>query len=527
MSDRRWLAALAAIAATLALVLVLDPCGQAPAPATDRLVPELAAGPPERVALERPGEPTVELEAGSDGWSIVAPLAAPADPAAVRGMLGALELLAPQRRRPGQGRDEALGLASPRAIVRLAWPGGGARVLAIGSPAAGGGSTWLGIEGDAFAIPAHAAREIAPTLGSLRRRAVAAPAGAPQAIELAREGRRGRLELAPTARVALEGGTARADPAAAAAIAGALRRLELSFGRRVAGDAGAARLHIEGSAGAAELEVTGRCEGGALAVRTSIGDGCVPEGALDPFGAVAADPGALVDRRPLPAAEWTSIELSRGGAREVVAIGASRRAAAAAWTEALADAVSGELVAVPEGPPIASAVARAGETAHVLHLLDAGDRVALRRDDEPIALAASRELVQLLDPDAGHFEERVPLPVDPTQIRALTWRRGERELARWTRGAILEAWSDRSGASVAGRAGRAIEALTSPAGLGGRAADQPEATLVALVAPLAGEAAPEEVAFELAAGCRLRRQGARRWLVLEDAACAALTPGAR
>lgn len=509
------------IAAALALWLLADVVGEGGEPASARLVPRLIDEPPARIEIERPGARTIALERAEGGWQLRAPIEGPANPDAVRALLGALELLESRRAAERELEHE-------RGRVRLTWPDGGASELIVGGPAAGGALAWVGRAGESaiHAVDAHGAGELLAELEALRGRQPFARLGAVRAIEVELgAGASGRLELAPP-RLILAGGAVPADDAAARQLAAAARTLAIArFAAEPAAPGPRARIAVTGSDGAASIEVDGACGGGQLHVESELGAGCVPGAELEALQAIATAPAALLDRQLAPSGALERVELSRGSERLSLELGPEQQDAARRWADELAATLGGEVAPAPGGEPIASARLTGGGETRRLALFRDGERLLLRRGDEPVAFVAGADALELLSPAPDRFRDLTLLRAERTWIRELAWRRDGQLVARWRRGELLEDWRDAAGEPVdAARVERAAAAL-APLRAASAGAEPPgERALdleIELADPLGGE--PQRRRFRLA-GCAIQPAGDTVWYQLDAQRCRALAP---
>jgi hypothetical protein len=427
VGSRASLLVLSVVAAGLAAAWLLG--GGAPAgPTSTRLLPGLDPGRVQRLAWRRPGAPDVVVARGDAGLAIVAPVAAPADDAALSSVLGTLELLSYAR------RDDGGDPGPTRFTLEVDGVG-----LEVGSAVPALARTWLTIAGRRYLVDDHAARALDVTLDGLRARdALDADPDRIAAVELHGDGRHLLLDGRPLQVHLPDGGRARADADRSAALVDALDQLAIA--RFVDGpppDAPPAlTARIVGVAPDQRIEIHGPCPGGGRLAATPVGLGCVPDDAVERLRAALADD--FVDRRLVRAPDPSAIEIAT--AREAFALtrrGAlwsfadGRRADAAAvrgWLDALRAI---EAPDVRRSDAVVAGVRIAIDGAAVA--LDPGRRRA-RRGDEPLVLALPPSDAYAVA--ARDFLDRALIGEEPLALREA--RRGNEHIAR---GATHDDWT--------------------------------------------------------------------------------------
>lgn len=409
------------IAAAACWAAVALECGAAPAPAADtrRLAPELSGA--AIVAIDVDGEP---LRRGQGGAFVVGDV--PADPEVVDRLLAALEHTWVRRFVAGAGDSAELGLADPRAELRVTTEDGAAVALRRGTALADRDLVWVGTGADAALITAAEADQLFPPRDRLRlRRLIAAVV---DEIELlAIDTGEDTVEITgDPLEVAVAGGRARADAAALTELLEGLGDLELEAGEP-GGEAPPLAIRLTSATGAASIEVRGGCGREKLAVATHLGDGCVAAAPLE--RARAARRLALVERRLVdPARRPRRAVLTRGGERVIIDPGGEGRDAALEWLESFAGAAGGETRTAVEAGPAGAVVDieyEAGDSDR-LELREAAGRWWARRAGEPVALALAPGREALLEAEAIWFLDRDLVRRDPGEVIAV--RQGGREL---------------------------------------------------------------------------------------------------
>ncbi|HLU67236.1 MAG TPA: DUF4340 domain-containing protein [Kofleriaceae bacterium] len=435
MDSRRWLAALGALAVALAVILAVDLARDRGPAAGGRIVPELDPDAVTALRLERAGGAPIALERDGDGWRLVAPVAAPADPAAVADLLGAIEILA--SRRLDGGRVDPVALR-----VRLDRPGGPVE-LAFGEAGATD-RAWVAIAGrpGRALVDGYLVRDLAVGPDDVRdRRPLRALAGQVTSLEIA-AGDRSVALTGPPWRV----GQVRADPAAAERLVAGLvgLRLERFVDPAPAAAPGALRVVASGPRGRAAITFHGPCPAGRGVLTTSsAGAGCAPAAERERFDRALGDPEALYDRRPVAAApaQVTRARLSAGD-RSVEVERADAPEALRTWLEELRAAATGEVVPAAGLAATGSIeIELEGGGRELVHIARApGGALVARRDGEPVALVLRPEAAELVEPAPHRFRSLDLLTFDPSALRAATARRGARAVEAVERGELLEDW---------------------------------------------------------------------------------------
>jgi len=503
VDSRPWVAALGAVAAVLAALLAFDlarPDHESAAGA--RIVAEWDAGKVRGLRIERPDRVAVILErAGLDarpadapardtGSASGSPAAAaagaaaasrpradatgehwvlrlpgahearvPADPSAVRDLLGTIELLSAIRR-----DDGAIGTARLTLVIeREAAPP--IRLLIAGTP----GPTdrvWLARSGRAgrFLVDGYAARAVDLDADALRdhrpfrgrttgaTRVELGPGAAPTALS------------GPPWRVELPGGAARADPAAVQDLLDQLDRLRIDQFASQPAQPPTRLLALDARAGRSELSRRGTCAGGASLVDTPAGLGCarLPATLID----ASSDPRRLIDRRLIGVSvdDVTALHLGRGG-RTIDVQRAASPDALREWLTRWRGAAEGPLVpTAADAAPVATVeLELAGGARERLTISRAGGgRLAARRDGEPVALLLHPWADAHLDPAPYRFRSLDLLSYEPSSLRAATARRAGRVFEAIDRGDTMEEW--RTQATGAAVPLPAVEALRQAVG---------------------------------------------------------------
>ncbi|HEU5055005.1 MAG TPA: DUF4340 domain-containing protein [Kofleriaceae bacterium] len=423
MDSRRWLIALAALAAALAAALVVDLAGGGRVSPGGRI---LADWDPSRVAavhIERPGQPPVVVERDGATWRLTAPVAAPADPLAVADLLGTLEILSARRRAEGAVADPVLSVTvtpSGRTPVTLDLAADSGRTDRV----------WLSRRGEdrRALIDGYQLRALDLAADDLRER------------------RPFRGRLAGATRIAVGGavlegtpwriGGVRADPDRVAAVIAALERMRaVSFLASAPNGVPTLTIAVAGKAGASEVKVRGDCQGGGSAATTPLGPACLADDEVRALAGVAGDDGFFIDPRLLAAspdqvtrvrvsAGERSIEVARADQPDVVRDWAARFTTAADRTPIPAAdlPVTGMVEVDTEAGREEIAIVRAP-----------GGRPAARRAGEPVAFPLDDPAAA--DPSPDSFRSLDLLTADPTEVVSL--RRGPEHVER---GEILEEW---------------------------------------------------------------------------------------
>ncbi len=423
--SRRALGVLALVVLALAAALLL-----APAPVAVVGRGRVLSGRPARVVLERPGLAPVVVEvtaATVDGF--------PADPGALRDLLGTLELLSARRRVPSADAA-ARGLDAPRLTVGI-----DAARLRFGRVVPGLGQVWATLgEGEDLLLDAHALRALELGRDDLRRRAPFTFAPTDVA----------RIVVGPVALrgsplcVELPGGCARAHRDRVAGLLGELIDLELSSFLD-APPAGEPELSV--TVGDETLAIHGVCAGaaGARAVTSPAGPGCVAAEAAARLLAQPRDPLAWVATRALtlsPAAidrvELGGVVLERRG-------GTWSRGEEPVSAEAVRELLGelAELRGTPErAAPVSTRPAgasevrvRAGDLEEILWL--AGDDHVVR-PGEPVFLRVPEAARLIFARDPALLADRRVLAFDPHALVRIT-ATPPLEIAE--RGATGESWT--------------------------------------------------------------------------------------
>ena len=449
------LAALAAAACVLVAALILAGRGSEE-PSTRRLLPGFEPGAAVAISIERRGEPAIVLERGEEGtFSLVEPRVGPADPDAASELLGALEMLAYQRRGdPGRGLE-----SPPRAQLRVLAHDGREWELSVGETIEASDQVWLGRGEDAFIADGHAVRAAMPSAKQLRERRPFRHIAAASALALDSDGQALHIELSSPPRIALQGGTARADPGAVGALVRELRELEFRLDEKLAHGFESAEwiprsLRIRATAESGEkafVVATGGCAGGDLAVSTHLGDGCVDRARAETLTRLAADPQALVDhhlvRDPAGAIDWLAIwtpdrdlELRWEGDRVVGPGGAEvEHAEVRRFLRELSSAAEGARTISAAADRLGRiAIARDGAPDDSVAIYRDGDGHFAVRDDEPVAFSLSgQSAARLVRADLLGFRSRALIQRDAHAIGELSRHQGGREIERVSRGELV------------------------------------------------------------------------------------------
>ena len=459
MDSRRWLVGLGALALALAAALAVDLLrGTGPQPG-GRVVPELAPREVRALRIERTGEPAIELERAGDeegAWRLRAPLEAPADPAAVQEVIGAIELLAARRREPGR-----VGAAALRVRVEA---GGEPVELAFAPPSGATDRIWVSSsagEGRAL-VDGYLVRQIAVEVDQLReRRPLRGVAGGARRIRLA-AGERSIELTGPPWRL----GAVRADPAAVDRLL--LRLSQLRVERFAPPDTAvepALEVTVEGEGGGdgggegsdpVAIALGGPCTvGPGVLARTPAGVGCVAEEERAALARLVEEPASLYDRGlvAVPIDEVTGLRLRAGGQ----AVEASRDEAAAplrAWLRSVQAAITGEVVPADSLVEIGAIEIDAGEAGQETIVIARprgrhDRRLALRRAGEPVGFLLDAGATALLEPSPHLFRSLDLIELDPSALAAAAARRGGRVIEAVERGEVLEEWSARAPAGAA------------------------------------------------------------------------------
>jgi len=440
-ASRLGLAILTALAVVLGLILALD---RPPAvvAASRRLLPDFDPARVTHLRFAR-ADRTVTLERGDGGWRVIAPSPGPADPAVVDDVLGALELASATRWIDRADADRAgAHLEPPR--VRIDADGW---ALAIGAPS-GEELVWAARAGDrrAALVEAWVARALDRDVGALRARAVV-PVASPTGIELHSD-----VEIvlsgAPL-RAHIAAGVLRLAPERAAALVDALTALRFDHLPEAAPATDAiGTLRVLGGDAPIDVELHGPCPGDAsmLLLAGSRGSGCVARAAWDAVvaaaRAIAERPLEACDPRPLLAAPVTRLAFSDGttldarGGDWSISRGTVDDQAAADLLAALTAPGTVRAAAAAPATPVLT-VTYADGTVDELALSDD----AVRRGDEPCAIAIPHALAQRLTRGAAALADRTLIDEDPYLLRTITV-----DGRVITMGATFEAWTSPDGA---------------------------------------------------------------------------------
>ena len=570
------IAALAAVAALLLVSLVAGERDRG-GTAAERVVPDFDQDAITGLEIRRSDEQAVRLERGDDGgFAMTSPRRVAADPRAVGDLLGALEMVAVQRR--GEAGRE---LGEPDAELRVEFSGERRMSLAIGDEIEISDQVWMARGEEVFLVEGHYARALAPSATDLADgrplREVA------EATALTVETDRGRLEieLGPPAFVVLPEGRARADSEAVRDVVRAVRELEFELDAEKASAGGpaseggvpaaAASLAIAAEGEDAWFEVVGACGGGARVV-TSAGRGCADAGDVAAVAELADEPEALV--LPPFARAWrevgsdgaiTAIDVKRGDEslelrREDGGFsGPGGRVSPARVRELLRKLAertgeprpifanggaehAGGAPAATGRPAIAIELIREGGDDEVIHMVRGDGSWLAARADEPVAFTLRGDASELITATEHDFEPRALVTREPHALRSLRRTRpgapaahdaeviargqliGEYEVKRPAGRVLRGAATERAASAIARlRASRFASERPTP----GQGLDPPLASIEAEFdpPPRAGAAAETvviEVGAEAAGGCYARK-GDAPVAVIPAETCEALT----
>jgi hypothetical protein len=564
--------ALGACDVILAALLAWDVMSEPPpARVPGSVLPELAAAHVVELAIAREGERAV-LRFGQGPPRLIEPVQAPADPAAVQSLLGALELLAGRRQLDGRdSREGELGLTHPRALLSLRLDSGAEITLELGAEVAAAGGAWIRRRDTdtVVLVEANDVRDLDRRADDLRRRhpftlhrvADAEIAIAPAPAQLG-----GRLLLrgAPVALV-LPTGNARADGSVMSDLGQILDEIELlrfadppapshlpmteNCGWAPAEAFGApssqgvvppiANLVIAVRAGELEecLRVLGPCIGNAerRLVQSGIGTGCASAAALDRVATLARRGIDLVDHH-LVTGEVERVLLNGPRGKSSLDVGGPEGVEVRAWLAEVDTLPSGELVALEKlGLSIGTiTLNKAHESEQLLLYRRAAGQgaFAIRRGSEGFAFAVPADAPLRLFPPAVRFVSRRLIAREMYDLRVVSRRAGAR-LERAERGELLTEWrlAEPAKATILpGALERLRDAVASLTAL--RAVAPQAAAAHGLADPVVVEfifdppptgAAPDQIVLELgartASGCYARISGKPMVFELGRATC--------
>jgi hypothetical protein len=375
----------------------------------------------------------VVLERHGNGMELVAPGRFATDEAAVRELLGALEYLSFRRKLPAESeKDAARGLDAPRVVVQVTDTSGATTEVRVGKTEPALGRTWIAVAGrrEVYLVDAYAARSLDVSADELRRREpFHFVADEVDRILVLRDGKTVTLHGQPLC-VEVAGGCAHADRARVGEVLDRLADLKVT---RFLKERGASGVHLV--VGGEELTVGGACPDAPDERRidsSAIGPACVAGAAGDALSAVAADPIDWVARGPisLAVAQIDTIELP-GGAR----LERGKKGWTAgdkelddegmrAWLGELAS-YRAQAVVAPPATPGEKLILHAGERRETLALTEDKDRVLVRRDDEPVALAFHPALRRYFHTDAEELRDRRVLTFDGYALSAIELATGD------------------------------------------------------------------------------------------------------
>jgi hypothetical protein len=501
VDSRGWVVGLAIAAAALAALLVADLAIEPEPPATTRIVPDWDARAVRSIRFERPGAPAVVIEReapvppgspAEEGWSLHLPASGaasfPVDPAALRELFGTIEMLAAIRRDPG-------GVPSPR-ITLVIEPRRGPiiRLELAGDVAGPTDRVWLARagQGGRFLVDGYAARALDAADSLRERRPLRGRLDRVTRIEVA-AGDRAAVLVGPDWHVELPGGTARAAPERVRDLLDWAGRLRIDEFTRAGEGPPTAQLIFTTRAGQSTIAyLAGACESaepgdrpgaapaetprdqpgeapaetpadpprdmlghaprrtpGEAPADTPVGRGCLP---------MRADMAALsqaetwVDRDLVgaPVDRVARLRLERGG-RAIEVARADSPEALRAWLTAWRSAAAGPLVPAERWTAFATVELEIdGDRREQIAIGRAGDRLAVRRGDDPVALLLQPSAAVLLDPSPHRFRSLDLLTADPSALRAATARRGARVIEAIERGEMLEDWRAAAPGSATG-----------------------------------------------------------------------------
>lgn len=474
MADRGTLILLSVIAAALAVVLIVDAGGQdGTVIESRRVVAGFRPAAAQRITLQQSGGTATVIERADDGFTMVEPMQAPADAAAVDDLLGTLELLSFRRR--GGAPSVEKGLLPPAATVTVDVAGGGRVELGIGARAGELDRVWVSHDGASYLVDGYATRALLRTAEELRSpRPLPFRRDRVTGIEL----HHGDADLVLSGRplaVHLDaGGAVRAGPEDVDELVTRLHELRFRRFAPATGEPapGALTVRVIGDAGPLRLAELGPCPGDPALrlVESSAGPGCVAATELEAIAARARTGPELLDRAlvyrdgrratevVIKAGERDLRLEARGRAWTVTeGAGEERRADAEAvrdWLAELSDTVAGEPIPAAElepGPPEASVEVGHGpdlrERITIHHLPEQG--LVARRDHEPVFWPLSPDSATELLP-AGGFRSRQLLSREPWGLSRVRASRAGQVLEELVRGELANDWSAGDGAVIPG-----------------------------------------------------------------------------
>jgi hypothetical protein len=510
---------LAALVLALAGAVILDRPPPRAVSASDRVLPALAAGAVRRVELARAGVPPTVLESSPGGWRVDGH---PADPAAVRDLLGGLEYLAWRRRLPPE-HGAARGLDPPRLRVHVD-DGRVPRELLIGRAQPGLGRTWATTPGAAYhyLVEDHAARALDLGAADLRRRRAIIVDAARLRID---EGERAvAFSGRPPCVTAPAGGCALADRERVGVLVDGLEAVALA--RFLDGPPPSPAVRAFAS-GTEALAIHGDCPSaiGERAVTSSAGAGCVADADLAPLLAAPIDPLAWVERA-VTSLDPNAVDRIRAGDVVLERRGGSWRRGEAeldgqavrAWLETLASVQGAP--SWTRTPPSGEPTVELGAGARREALRLEGDVV--RRDVEPLALAIPRAARAAFALDLVALTDRRVVELDATALAELVVEEPGAPAAIVRRGATLDDWRvlAPAGATADLAAIAALRSALAPL-VGDPVA--PGRFVPARRLTLVADPDGARVVVELTADCRVRRAGEPLAYRLRPAACSALS----
>ena len=524
MDSRAWVVASGLIAAALAALVIIDLAAPEPEPPAHRIVPEWSAAAVRAIRIERAGESLVLQRTApgtpGEGWTLRLPdRAVPADPAAVRDLLGTVDMLAAIRRDPGP--------VEPALTLVIERDGGPPIRLLVADPSGATDRVWLARDGTSgrFLIDGYAARALAPAADALReRRPLRGRVDGATRIEA------GAAILTGSWMVQLPGGAARADRDRVEQLLLWASRARIERFADQAQTAPPVRLLIDARAGRTEIVFHGACGPGMRLADTPLGRGCMP---FDE--SLLAPPEAWVDRDLVgtPIDGVARLRLTEGS-RAITVERADSPDALRAWLARWREAAAGPVVDI-DGTPVATVELELDGGKQRLTILRAGTRLAARREGEPVALLLHPWAAAHLDPAPHRFRSLDLLPHEPTALRAAIARRGATIIESIERGDTLEEWRTRPSSVVIPAA---LESLREAAGFlaavrfesaRARPADglsPPRRTVELVFDPAPGKDAPVRHTIEIGAatagGCHARLDRDPAVFELGAERCAAL-----
>jgi hypothetical protein len=434
VDSRRWLAALSAIAALLLLALWLTRPGGAPA--GGRVVPDFDERAVYSIAIGRPDTGAVvslsrDVER-PERWQLNDRFAKlVADPAAVRELLGTIEMLSIQR------RDD--GAVDPALRVSIMRHGG--RNIELAFEATGGATdrVWASRAGQRgrFLVDGYAVRALAVGVQDLREtRPLRGRLHGATAITIATGDRQVELTGPPWR---LADGT-RVDPSSVRSLEDELERLRMTSFAAAAAGVRSGLIVIEATGSGSAVELGGACAGveGRAVLASPIGTGCVDEDAIEAILRRADPHGPLVDRRPIAAGadDVTAIHLRRGD-RAITITAAEKRDTLRAWLGDLAAAPTGEVADATGFAPAAAIDVDVDGGAHEsFEVGRAAGAPALRRAGEGVVLLLAPTAADLFEPSPHRFHSLELVARDASDLSAAS-RPGGESIAR---GETLEEW---------------------------------------------------------------------------------------